>query len=130
MKTGQRAVGVTAVAAALATALWSILLGSPEPLPERALGVPLVYHLEPVLAVFAGVVFVGVVLHRLLRGDAVDKVSPKGDLEFADQGKPLRELKEAVDADVRGLAERLRHVETRTEALERKGSGSPERGTN
>lgn len=118
VKSGQRTVGIVAVIALLGTFVWSVALGTPDELPQRALGVPLVHHLEPALAAFGAVVFVGVVLHRLLRGDPVDKVSPKGDIEFGETTKPVRELKDALDADIREVSDRLRHVEVRTERLE------------
>lgn len=125
---GNRALAIVAIGAAVAIIVISLVQGRPRALPGVALGWPLILYLER--AGFAALLITGVggVLYRLLTGGQVKGTGggPAPGVDVEDATQPTEVLKEGVDEDVKDLNDRLFSVEKGLDELQQRGS-TPER---
>jgi hypothetical protein len=93
--------------------LWSLLYGTPDPLPGVALGLPILLHVERALAVMAGFALLFMFLGRGWEGDFPRGFSASG-LNWQDTSGLVDE---ALTEQLTEVAERLRSSEHDLSAL-------------
>lgn len=110
-QSASRILAITAGVAALAVLVVSFAQGPPDKLPDIALGWPFILYVERAGLIAFGIMGLGGLGYRLWRGDQVTQAGGAGANVGVSDTKPAEALKEALDAGIRGLDERLAEVE-------------------